>query len=1324
MAALSAGAASPPGAPDGAAALEVRLDGVWSAAYGSSGESPPAAGWFQTDVPGFLSSRADQPHLWYEKEFELPSGFPAAHNVLRFEGVKFGAAVYLNGTCLGSHVDGFTPFEVEVPAALLQAHNVLRVRSSSFLAAMDPSAQPPPAWDPEEAKDAFLYSLGSQPGYVGIWQGVTLLGFSDARITGVFLRTSVKSRTLTVDVSVRNLSDAPFSAALKSEVLDGSAAVLALPDTALELGPGEEKTVRVSQAWPSPRLWSPDDPHLYLLRASVPGVHETATRFGFREFAVEGREFHLNGIPIKLRATAAHPFAYSKTDALAYLKLAKEGHNVAMRLHAQPWPRSWYEAADEVGILLVWESAYFCWGPAYRLEDPAFWAHYRENLRGQLTLHRNSPSVVIWSLENELLLCSGLRPGETPRMAYAESRLGEMADLARELDPTRPVMFEGDGDPAGKADIFNLHYPHEYPRWTLWPEEAWWLPDTVETDIYPGGIPPWPISKPLYIGEFAWVPPQTGLEASALFFGDRIYRDLSGRYLDGKARVWDFQIEAYRALGVQGMDPWNIWEGDFVQPNAQLYDLVKEKYAPNGLYLREKGARFFSGERVQRTADLFNDTLAAADLQLVCELSVEGKRASRFKKRVQLQPAQSASFTVSLKAPKVKAATDGTLSCRVERGGQTCFRWEVPVRVFPREHLTSSVPLLLYDPASNAAPALSSAGLSFTPVAGLEALPPGAFLLVGPGGLDGPSAWRALVRFAAQGGRVLVLPHDGLPAGLPFSLAGSGAHALFPVSEEHPVFSSLRGEDLQLWSGDHRAVRAGLVLPQEGSYELMATAYAAEGALAALVEVPSGTGSILFCQADVLAKLESEPAGRRLLQNLLNHLASALPAPGRLSTVGLSEPERNVLLCLGLQEDPSPPAGYRGVLAGPELDPSALPALLDGVRGGAFLWLHKPRDAHLAALEASGLGVETREAPRGIVLGEPALTRAGVPDHSLFWAGEFTEQYWAFPRLTEDFAARLFEAPEDWGGARIFPASEFTVTGSGEPAGDGTVILYGNGALALELDVAAEGLYDLGVLARGTPVDGEYPILQVEVDGEGQGYLGAGAELAVSSLRLPLAAGTRRLRLTFINDSYDPPEDRNLLFAELRVKGAPASEAVQRLTQPAALVRLPHGAGFVLLDDLNWELADAQPKKQAFLATLLRSLGVSLDPSLSAHTLEAEDMDVVSGSLVYKMDTGVVLASSGAVAGSFTLPEGGTCLIKLAAWGTPVAGVYPLAEIAVDGSPVGRLTAGAETPGSYALEAVLGEGAHTLSVSFVNDAYAPPEDRNLFVDKVVVSLRG
>jgi beta-galactosidase/beta-glucuronidase len=394
---------------------------------------------------------------------------------------------------LGEHRDGFTPFELAVPAGALRASNELLIQVSDWRSALAPEAAQGQVSDPWELVDALIYPIGSQQYQLGIWQDVALVAYPEVRIKDVFVQTSVRNSEIVLEITLENLTGSNQSVTLSNDVLEGDQIVLAFAPVEVFLGSGEIKTMRLEQSWTTPHLWSPDDPYLYNVRSHLAGGDERFVRFGFREFWAAGNEFYLNGTRIHLRATATHPFAFSKQDALHYLQQAKAGNNVIMRLHAQPWPSSWYEAADEVGMLIVWESAYWCYGQGYWLGDDRFWNHFREHLHDQILLQRNHPSVVIWSLENELLLTNS---GDQ-RLQANEARLAGLVGFAKSLDPTRPIMFEGDADPGGQADIINLHYPHEYPVWNLWPNEAWWLEFTNQTDIYPGEISGWPLQKPL-----------------------------------------------------------------------------------------------------------------------------------------------------------------------------------------------------------------------------------------------------------------------------------------------------------------------------------------------------------------------------------------------------------------------------------------------------------------------------------------------------------------------------------------------------------------------------------------------------------------------------------------------------------------------------------------------------------------------------------------------------------------------------------------------------------------------------------------------------------
>ncbi len=1325
------------------------LGGTWELAYSRDEVEPPTEGWTAVQVPSFVAWEADRPLLWFKRRFVLSGGFPREWVFLSFEGVKYEARIFLNGTSLGTHTDGFTPFELAVPPELLLEDNELVVVVSGWPSALAPEFDPTGADSVDDIEDGLIYAVGSQQHRVGIWQPVSLTGGRGVRVTDAYVRTSVRTGTIEVELTLHNPTDSSRTTRLDNIVTRRGATVLAFDHELVTVDPGEFKAVRLSRSWTSARLWSPDEPVLYELSSRLDDAPARRTAFGFRELWVEGNQILLNGIPIHLRGTATHPSSFGDSAVLSLdaarnaLTVAKAGNNVAFRLHAQPWPDVWYEAADEVGILLVWESAYWCKPRSYHLEDPRFWANFREHLTGQLTHHRNHPSVVIWSLENELLLCSGVEPGATPRMSTAESELAALVDHIRRLDTDRPIMFDGDYDPGGRADIVNLHYPHEYPIWSEWPNEAWWLEHTAATDIFPSRIDAWPLAKPLYIGEFAWVPPAR-IEGSSIFFGDAVYGDPSSYYRSGKAEAWKPQLEAYRCLGVQGLCPWNIWEGSDETPNPVLYNIVKEKYAPNALFLREKNNRFYVDSPISRTAYLFNDRLEPSELTAEWRLlsgsaasaGSAGSAGSAWQARdFTLQPAEIMSFTMSLPAPSdhidavapPSEPTEATLALRVVREGESVFEANEQVRLYERQPLTATLAVDLYDPQGAAAPHLAGEDVTLRGVTTLEDLAADAqLLIVASGGVVTAEDWGRIAAFARQGGRVLVLWHESYPPGVPLETRAGGATIGFVRQPSHPALVRMSDAELRYFAPDHVVFRRPLAKPSVGTYRVLVDAGSSDGLTrVGLLELPLGQGTVVCSQLDLLPRLDDEPTARRLLQSLLDYLAAYEgEEQARLAVVGASEAEESMLQAIGfdVSDLSAGPRDADVILAGEATAASDLAALLAEAGRGARLWLHRPSQSALDALAEASLPVASRPAVSGLVTLGPELRAAGLTDYSLFWCEERATRAGAMPPLAHSFAEMLFSPRVDWSGALTIEPSDFEVRSEAAYVGPDKVVLYTNGSIEADFEATAEGDYDVGILAEGTPVEGEYPLVRLQVDDETPTIVAVG-ELDVYGVSARLDAGSHRIALEFFNDRWEPPEDRNLTVHRMLVAEGSAEAAWRPLTQPAAMAEVRHGEGWVVVDGLNWDVPGRPLRKQELVAGLLRSWGVRLDPPAFAWTLQAESMRIEAGTLVTKRSEGVWFASNGTIGGEVTIPVAGRYTIRVLAAGTAVDGVYPVFEVAVDGATVGRGSISSESPAHYEVDALLSAGERHLSLAFVNDAYDPPQDRNLYVDYIAVVRR-
>lgn len=286
---------------------------------------------------------------------------------------------------------------------------------------------------------------------------------------------------------------------------------------------------------------------------------------------------------------------------------------VAFRTHTQPWRSVHYEVADEVGLLMINEGAVWNDESVYRINDPVFWDNYAAHLKAMIDRDKNRPSMIMWSLENEFY------GGRFDDDAPAKADLVRMGRLVREWDPTRPFFYESDGDPDGVADVIGIHYPHEYPEYTCWPNEAYWLakPQKSAGHHFTNGATEffWRKKKPLYIGEFLWLP-SSNPSWHTVFFGDDAYLDYRRYRNMGKAESWRMQILGYRHHEVGGISPWTVIEGGPLTEENFLYQAHQFAYQKIAAYCHDYDSRFFSGEEITRRVEVFNDVLEPSTLRL------------------------------------------------------------------------------------------------------------------------------------------------------------------------------------------------------------------------------------------------------------------------------------------------------------------------------------------------------------------------------------------------------------------------------------------------------------------------------------------------------------------------------------------------------------------------------------------------------------------------------------------------------------------------------------------------------------------------------------
>ena len=350
----------------------------------------------------------------YRKTFKTPIGEVVKFH---FEGVYQKAEVYVNGQRAGQHHYGYTPFTVDVTKYL----NKDKKQANEVVVKVDNSEQPNCRW----------YS-GS-----GIYRHVWLETMPAMHIAenGVFVTTpevsSDKAR-VQVDVTVQNESQTDRNAT----VVVGSAQLM------VAVKAGESKTVTTTLFVNNPRLWSPDSPTLYEAKVELKeagNVIDNATaKYGIRTFSFDAENgFVLNGKKVLINGACVHhddgvlgARAFDDAEIRKVRQMKEAGFNLIRTSH-NPTTRAFLDACDSLGMLVI-DEAFDGWRTQKNPYDysTVIDSCYREDIHAMVLRDRNHPSVISWSIGNEVIERKDIRVVYTAR---------QMKKAIHELDTTRPV---------------------------------------------------------------------------------------------------------------------------------------------------------------------------------------------------------------------------------------------------------------------------------------------------------------------------------------------------------------------------------------------------------------------------------------------------------------------------------------------------------------------------------------------------------------------------------------------------------------------------------------------------------------------------------------------------------------------------------------------------------------------------------------------------------------------------------------------------------------------------------------------------------------------
>lgn len=458
--------------------------------------------------------------MWYARKFEINK--KSDENLfLYFGAVNYRCRVYLNGTLIGSHEGGFTPFQFNVTNVVKEGGNFLAVEVDNTRTA--------------DAIPALSFDWWN---YGGITRDVMLVHTPKNYIRDYFIQLDKYD-------SDRVHAEVQLSAQNAGQLVKIEIPELKIANKVFTDGTGLAKaTFRVRNL----ERWSPQAPKLYQVIVSSE-VDEVKENIGFRNLYVKNTQIYLNDSPVFMKSIGLHEEisqrqgrAYSEQDAIALLSEAKGlGVNMIRLAH---YPQNEYivRLAEQMGLML-WEEIPVWQGIDFK--DSSTRLKAQRMYTEMLLRDRNRCALTFWGVANETA------PSES-RNAFLKS----LVELCHKMDTTRLITaafdlpklnsetnaFEMEDDFIENLDVVSINkYMGWYHRWPMSPSEIRW---NVALD------------KPLIFSEF-------GGEALYGQSGDSTVTSSWGE--EYQEKLYKDNLEMFKYIpNLAGISPWILF--DFRSP--------------------------------------------------------------------------------------------------------------------------------------------------------------------------------------------------------------------------------------------------------------------------------------------------------------------------------------------------------------------------------------------------------------------------------------------------------------------------------------------------------------------------------------------------------------------------------------------------------------------------------------------------------------------------------------------------------------------------------------------------------------------------------------
>jgi beta-glucuronidase len=457
--------------------------------------------------------------IWFKKDFVYKKKLDTKA-ILYFGAVNYEAKVYVNGSFVGDHEGGYTPFNFDVTKFLVDGSNFVVVKA-----------------DNTRDKDNVPTVNMDWWNYGGITRDVFL-----TQVPNTYIEDYV--------VQLDKMKEGIISGWVKlnKPVVDQSLSVI-IPELKIKRNIlTDVQGMAYFEIKAKPILWSPENPKLY--NVTVSKLDENISdEIGFRTIKTKGKEIFLNGKSVFLRGISIHeeaPFrqgrAWTLEDAKVLLTWAKELGCNYVRLAHYPHNETMVRQAEKMG-LMVWSEVPVYWTISWG--NPDTYANAEHQLHDMIYRDKNRCGVIIWSIANE-----------TPHGEDRDIFLGKLAKYARKQDNSRLISMAMEVTKNPNYDYTINDNMSEFVDVISFNQYLGWYSGPIETCK----LVKWeiPYDKPVIISEFG---------GGAL---QGLHGDKTERWTE------EYQEELYvqntlmfdKIEGLAGVSPWILV--DFRSPRRQL----------------------------------------------------------------------------------------------------------------------------------------------------------------------------------------------------------------------------------------------------------------------------------------------------------------------------------------------------------------------------------------------------------------------------------------------------------------------------------------------------------------------------------------------------------------------------------------------------------------------------------------------------------------------------------------------------------------------------------------------------------------------------------